>query len=103
MTEVIHGLASGLLWSTIIGTCWIVIAAIITATATARARMLDTGTRTTPHGLSCDSSGSEELSRRNADRTFEVMSELALIGERSTRCKRREGEVVTELQELLGP
>jgi hypothetical protein len=31
MTELIHGLVSGLIWSAIIGSCLIVIAAVVTA------------------------------------------------------------------------
>ena len=46
MTEVIHGMVSGLIWSAILGTCLIAIAAAITATVptTARVRRMAAGT-----------------------------------------------------------
>ncbi len=39
MTEVIHGLISGLIWSAILGSCLIAIAAVITAAVPARAKV----------------------------------------------------------------
>jgi hypothetical protein len=39
MTEVIHGLVSGLIWSAILGTCLIAFAPAITAMVPARARV----------------------------------------------------------------
>ena len=41
MTEVIHGLASGMIWSAILGTCLIAIAAVVTATVPASAGAKD--------------------------------------------------------------
>src|SRR5271166_4640891 len=45
MTEVIHGLISGLIWSAILGSCLIAIAAVITAAVPARAKVRDTRPR----------------------------------------------------------
>jgi hypothetical protein len=42
MTDVIHGLVSGLIWSAILGTCLIAIAAVVTATVPARRMMRST-------------------------------------------------------------
>ena len=47
MIEVIHGLVSGLMWSAILGTCLIAIAAVVTATVPARARVRSTAAETT--------------------------------------------------------
>ena len=48
MTEVIHGLISGLIWSAILGSCLIAIAAVITAAVPA-------GRRCETHGRGNDS------------------------------------------------
>ena len=45
MTEVTHGLISGLIWSAILGSCLIAIAAVITAAVPARAKVRDTRPR----------------------------------------------------------
>jgi hypothetical protein len=42
MTELIQGLVSGLIWSAILGSCLIAIAAVITATASVGGRISDT-------------------------------------------------------------
>ena len=47
MTEVIHGLISGLIWSAILGPCLIAIAAVITAAVPARAKVRHTAAGTT--------------------------------------------------------
>jgi hypothetical protein len=46
MTELIHGLVSGLIWSAILGSCLIAIAAVITATASVGGRVSDTAAGT---------------------------------------------------------
>jgi hypothetical protein len=46
MTELIHGLVSGLIWSAILGSCLIAIAAVITATASVSGRVSDTAAGT---------------------------------------------------------
>ena len=43
------------------------------------------------------------MSRRDADRTLEVMGELTLVREADVRGDLRQGEVASGLQELLGP
>ena len=48
MTEVIHGLVSGLIWSAILGTYLIAFAAVLTATVPARARVRSNAAGTTP-------------------------------------------------------
>ena len=47
MTEVIHGLISGLIWSAILGSCLIAIAAVITVAVPARAKVRHTAAGTT--------------------------------------------------------
>jgi hypothetical protein len=47
MTEVIHGLVSGLIWAAILGSCVIAIAAVIVVTAPADERARDTAAGTT--------------------------------------------------------
>ena len=47
MTEVIHGLISGLIWSAILGSCLIAIATVITAAVPARAKVRHTAAGTT--------------------------------------------------------
>jgi hypothetical protein len=47
MTEVIHGLVSGLIWSAILGTCLIAFAAVLTAMVPARARVRSDAAGTT--------------------------------------------------------
>jgi hypothetical protein len=42
MAEVIHGLVSGLIWSAILGTCLIAIAAVLTATVPVSERVRST-------------------------------------------------------------
>jgi hypothetical protein len=46
MTEVIHGLVSGLMWSAILGTCLIAVAAVVTATLPASGRVRNTAAET---------------------------------------------------------
>ena len=50
MTELIHGLVSGLIWSVILGTCMITIAAVITAMVPERAIVRSTTVETTRGG-----------------------------------------------------
>ena len=47
MTEIIHGLVSGLIWSAILGSCLIAVAAVITAMGTANERVRSEAARTT--------------------------------------------------------
>jgi len=39
MTEIIHGLVSGLIWSAILGSCLIAVATVITGMGTANERV----------------------------------------------------------------
>jgi hypothetical protein len=48
MTEIIHGLVSGLIWAAILGSFLIAIAAVITATASASGRVSAFAGRGTP-------------------------------------------------------
>jgi hypothetical protein len=47
MTAIIHGLVSGLIWSVILGSCLIAIAAVITAMGTANERVRSEAAGTT--------------------------------------------------------
>jgi hypothetical protein len=55
MTEVIHGLISGLIWSAILGSCLIAIAAVITTAVPARAKVRHTAAGTTHLRTHCRS------------------------------------------------
>jgi hypothetical protein len=46
MTELIHGLVSGVIWSAILGSCLMAIAMVITATASVSGRVSDTAAGT---------------------------------------------------------
>jgi hypothetical protein len=70
MTEVIHGLVSGLIWSAIYGTCLIAATAAVTAALPARARVRRRAPATTQapgESSICTKARQEALADRRAD------------------------------------
>jgi hypothetical protein len=73
MTEVIHGTVSGLIWSAILGSCLIAFAAVVSATASAKARV-----RNTAMGTICARDASPILDTARLGRTATFSSTVPL-------------------------